>query len=436
MTDPLARAPQLTLATNNNTIMVQDTHDEYQPTLANPQPLDPMTQSMRLPAIEKNAVRDHFLTYGPLATINAAESPVVHNAMIRSAVAQAMQHDFPGYNSPRGLPDVLEATQAGLKKLYGLETTTDKMMINGGASEAIPSILRAHLQPNDEVLVVNPCFLPTRNFCQEAGMRPCGIDTAQSNFHLSNDLLKQALSQNPNAKALVFSDPGNPTGSVLDQATFTEITETLTSMKPGFLVIQDAPYAHQCIKKPFTPLAGIPASDQVKLFTVFSLSKAGGAGFRVGTTVTNQSDNLNPLIDRFSAKGPSIATPSQLALKAFMSPCDDSSGKLVAEVIAESQQTLIKNNLALVERLCEENGLSLASEHEGGSYCLINLGTSTGKEIFEAAMNNKGLLLMPGYLTNLSQEDTPLLRLPLTLPDTARYEQAITTIGQLVRNEI
>ena len=132
---------------------------------------DPQFDALRLPAISDNAVRGHFLKYGPRAKINAAESHVHHHPLILDKVCESLAVDMIGYNSPQGLPDVIKATQAGLGKLYSLnDLSSDCIMVNGGASEAIPSILRAHMKPGESVLVVDPCFMPTKNFCQEAAL--------------------------------------------------------------------------------------------------------------------------------------------------------------------------------------------------------------------------------------------------------------------------
>ena len=262
-----------------------------------------------------------------------------------------------------------------------------------------------------------------------------GVDTSSSGFRLTEASIEKALNDHPDARALILSDPGNPTGAVLDREAFQAIIDKITSVRSDFLVIQDAPYAHQCISRPFTPLVSLDAPSATKLFTIFTLSKAGGTGFRVGATVTNDSEHLAPIIKRFSAKGPSIATPSQYAWKAYMSPVAAESDTLLAEVISQEQQSRVRENLDHIRKLCTTHRLSLASEYEGGSYCLLDLGNKkTGQEVFEQAMNRYALLIMPGYLTNLEMNDTHLMRLPLTLRDKTVYDQALALIGEMVHD--
>lgn len=97
---------------------------------------------------------------------------------------------------------------------WGINFEEDEIIITNGGSEAIIMALMAIGDPGDEVLVPEPFYANYNGFACEAGMTVKPITTkAEEGFHLPDkEYIKNLI--NSNTKAIMISNPGNPTGTV------------------------------------------------------------------------------------------------------------------------------------------------------------------------------------------------------------------------------
>lgn len=99
-------------------------------------------------------------------------------------------------------------------KKWGINFGEDEIIITNGGSEAIIMALMAVGDPGDEVLVPEPFYANYNGFACEAGMTVKPITTkAEEGFHLTNKEYIKSLIKS-NTKAIIISNPGNPTGAV------------------------------------------------------------------------------------------------------------------------------------------------------------------------------------------------------------------------------
>lgn len=99
-------------------------------------------------------------------------------------------------------------------KKWNIDFAKDEIIITNGGSEAIIMCMMAIGDPGDEVLVPEPFYANYNGFACEAGMTVKPITTrAEEGFHLtSKEYIKSLIK--PNTKAIMISNPGNPTGAV------------------------------------------------------------------------------------------------------------------------------------------------------------------------------------------------------------------------------
>lgn len=123
------------------------------------------------------------------------------------------KHNQLKYALSGGGSEVRQSVADFYNKKYGGNYTINNIVMNVGASEAISSTFRTILNPDDEVIVMTPYFLgyiPTIQMCYAT---PVFVDISKNDFKITKELLNKHIT--PKTKAILFSNPCNPTGQVL-----------------------------------------------------------------------------------------------------------------------------------------------------------------------------------------------------------------------------
>jgi aspartate aminotransferase len=154
-------------------------------------------------------------------------------AAVLDALRRIASSDRPhshGYMPNAGFPEVRERIGATL----GL--SGDDILMTNGAAGALNTVLKAILDPGDEVIVLNPYFPEYRFYIENHGGRAVPVET-DARFQPDIGRLRAAIG--PRTKALILNSPNNPTGAVYDAAVLHEIDRIV---EPPMLVISDEPY--------------------------------------------------------------------------------------------------------------------------------------------------------------------------------------------------
>lgn len=117
------------------------------------------------------------------------------------------------YDVSQGNADLIKAIRE-YYKTYNMNFEQDEILITNGGSEALLFSIIATCDPGDEVLVPEPFYTNYNGFSSAVNVSVDGITTkAEEGFHLppKEELLKKIK---PNTKAVILSNPGNPTGVV------------------------------------------------------------------------------------------------------------------------------------------------------------------------------------------------------------------------------
>jgi len=184
------------------------------------------------------------------------------------------------YTSNYGLRELRVELAEWLGRRFGLAYDPDtEIVITVGGSEAIDIALRALLEPGDEVIVVEPCYVSYAPTVILAGGTPRFVPTLQEEgFRINFDRLREAIS--PRTKALVVNYPNNPTGATLRQAELEELVRFAT--EHDIIVLSDEIYAELTYEGKHVSLAALPGAKERTLL-VSGFSKAFAmTGWRLG----------------------------------------------------------------------------------------------------------------------------------------------------------
>ena len=154
-----------------------------------------------------------------------------------------------------------------------------EVLITVGGSEAIDLALRAMLNPGDEVLIPQPCYVSYLPCCQLADGVPVFINLKEENqFRLTAQELRDAIT--PKSKILVLPFPNNPTGAIMTREDLEAITEVI--IEKDRFVISDEIYSELTYLGEHVSIASLPGMRE-RTILINGFSKAYAmTGWRLG----------------------------------------------------------------------------------------------------------------------------------------------------------
>jgi len=163
------------------------------------------------------------------------EPPEEVLAALRRVVAENRLRSH-GYMPNAGFPEVREKIALGLAGRTGLPFTGNDLIMTSGAAGAINTVLKAILDPGDEVILLSPYFPEYRFYVENHGGRVVVVETSRD---FQPDMGEIARAITPRTKALILNSPNNPTGAVYGAGTLRRLNEVVSD---NMLVISDEPY--------------------------------------------------------------------------------------------------------------------------------------------------------------------------------------------------
>lgn len=183
------------------------------------------------------------------------------------------------YTSNYGLMELREEVAAYLNRRFGTTYRPDETMITVGVSEGIDIVMRSILDPGDEVIIFEPCYVSYAPMVRLAGGVPVVVPlTARRKFHPDMGTIRDSVSSR--TKAIFLNYPGNPTGASLSRNELEEIYAI--AEEHNLYVISDEVYAEMTYDGEHYSVASIPDSHH-RVILLSGLSKAWAmTGWRIG----------------------------------------------------------------------------------------------------------------------------------------------------------
>ena len=204
---------------------------------------------------------------------------------IRESAIYAIEKGYTMYTSNSGTPDLREALSRHLASRYSVKfDPSTEILITVGVSEALDLAMRAVLNPGDEVIMADPCYVAYSACVVMAGGKPVMVPTsAERGFEMSAADIEPFIT--PRTKAIMLGYPANPTGAALSRAQLLEIAEL--ARRHRLLVISDEIYDRLVYGREHTCFSSLPGmKDNCILLGGFSKAYA-MTGWRVGYAAAN-----------------------------------------------------------------------------------------------------------------------------------------------------
>ncbi|WP_071393707.1 aminotransferase [Bacillus tuaregi] len=213
-------------------------------------------------------------------SLGVGEPDFVTSWSVREAAILSLEQGITSYTANAGLPELREEISYYMKKQFKVEYHPEnEIIVTVGASQAIDIAMRAILDPGDEVIVVEPCFVSYVPMVQLAGGVPVQVQTLKENdFKILPSQIEGAITKK--TKAVMLCSPNNPTGSMLNRKELEELSAMVE--KHDLLVIADEIYAELVYDEEYTSLPAIPGMrERTILISGFSKGFA-MTGWRLG----------------------------------------------------------------------------------------------------------------------------------------------------------
>lgn len=215
-----------------------------------------------------------------IISLGVGEPDFVSPWTIREACVYSLERGYTMYTSNYGLPELRYEIVKYLDERFGISynENTD-VIVTVGASEAIDMALRTLLNPGDEVLIPEPCYVSYRACTQMSHGVPVAVPTSPENgFKLTPSDIESKLSSR--SKVLILSFPNNPTGAVITYDEMKALADI--AIKNDLIIISDEIYCELTYENEPVSFASIPGMRD-RTILVSGLSKAFAmTGWRIG----------------------------------------------------------------------------------------------------------------------------------------------------------
>ena len=198
----------------------------------------------------------------------------------QAAIAAIVSGRAGGYSAPAGLDSLREAAANKLNSFNGINAVADEIIMTVGAIEGLAAAVMAAVDPGDEVIIPVPGYSTHVRQVEMASARPVCVPTLESEgFRLDPERI--AASITPKTRAILYSDPNNPTGSVYSLEELSALAEL--ARRHNLLVITDEAYEYFTYDNAkHHSMAALPDMAE-RTISVFTLTKTYAmTGWRIG----------------------------------------------------------------------------------------------------------------------------------------------------------
>lgn len=271
-------------------------------------------------------------------------------------------HSTLGYAESPGMPALIDAIRNYYREL-GVSLDDRDILVTTGGSEALLLTCLSILDPYTEVIIPEPYYPNYTTFVHAAGGVIRALPTCpEEGYHYAKrERIESLITKN--TRAILITNPGNPTGVVLDQQEMRMIADI--AKKHDLFLICDEVYREFCYDDKFgvPTMARFPDIDD-NLVIIDSVSKRFSAcGARVGCVVTKNKELQQALL-KFCQSRLSVATIDQIGAAALYSV----DHKFFVQCKAEYQ----RRRDTIVSRLREIPGV-MVEEPMGAFYVMASL---------------------------------------------------------------
>ncbi|GAA5481929.1 aminotransferase class I/II-fold pyridoxal phosphate-dependent enzyme [Haloferula sargassicola] len=166
-------------------------------------------------AVPRSGIRDFFeLVQGRegIISLGVGEPDFVTPWNIREAAIYSLEKGQTSYTSNLGLPQLRKSIAGYVRSFFGVSYDIGEVLVTVGVSEAIDLALRALINPGEEVIYHEPCYVSYSPSIVMAYGKAVAVETRKRDgFSLKPEALEAAIT--PQSRVVMLNFPTNPTGA-------------------------------------------------------------------------------------------------------------------------------------------------------------------------------------------------------------------------------
>ncbi|MCM1528562.1 MAG: aminotransferase class I/II-fold pyridoxal phosphate-dependent enzyme [Alistipes sp.] len=239
--------------------------------------------SNKIKSIKPSGIRKFFdiaATMEGVISLGVGEPDFSTPWVIRKAAIQVLERKHIVYGPNLGIMPLREAISRRIEKKHSVSYHPEnELIVTVGGSEAIDLALRGLIDPGDEVLVVEPCFVCYAPLVELAGGVAVSVPTRiENNFKLTAEDLEGKITER--TKLLILPYPNNPTGAIMTREDLEPIAELLRDT--NIMVLSDEIYSELTYGRRHFSIIELPDMAERTIY-VNGFSKAYAmTGWRLG----------------------------------------------------------------------------------------------------------------------------------------------------------
>jgi aminotransferase len=174
-------------------------------------------------------------------SLGVGEPDFVTSWNVREAAIHSLEQGYTSYTANAGLLELREEISHYMSTHFSVNYLPEsEIIVTVGASEGIDIAMRAILDPGDEVIVIEPCFVSYVPMVELAGGVAVQVQALKENdFKILPSQIEKAITKR--TKAILICSPNNPTGSMLNKQELEALAKV--AIQHDLLVIADEIYA-------------------------------------------------------------------------------------------------------------------------------------------------------------------------------------------------
>ncbi len=235
-------------------------------------------------AVPRSGIRDFFeLVQGRegIISLGVGEPDFVTPWNIREAAIYSLEKGQTSYTSNLGLPALRKSIVGYVDSFFGVKYDIGEVLVTVGVSEAIDLALRALINPGEEVIYHEPCYVSYSPSIVMAYGKAVGVKTRKHDgFSLKPEALAAAIT--PQSRVLMLNFPTNPTGATASREDLEGIAKLC--IEHDLIVLTDEIYSElrYDLDEPHISIASLPGMRE-RTVLLHGFSKAFAmTGFRLG----------------------------------------------------------------------------------------------------------------------------------------------------------
>lgn len=184
--------------------------------------------SKKMMEIPPSGIRKFFelcIGHDDIISLGVGEPDFSTPWVIREEAFYHLEKGHTSYTSNWGLIELRQEIAKYLEKYELFYNPDTEILPTIGASEGLDLVLRSILNPGDEIIVCEPCYVSYQPLSDLCGAKVIHLDTSKNGFYPSAEQIEQACTDK--TKAIMFCSPSNPTGRIIPASELEKIAEVV-----------------------------------------------------------------------------------------------------------------------------------------------------------------------------------------------------------------